>query len=68
MAQETTTVSLRATPAYKNAFRSVAMRQKREMADMVREALDAKFGAEIDEALSFFAETDARTHQSNREG
>lgn len=69
MGQRTTTVSLTAPPAYKEAFKLLAAQSQRDMGDLVREALDEKFGERISDLITlFFADLDAQTHQSNHEG
>lgn len=68
MGQRTTTVSLTAPPIYKEAFKLLAAQSRRDMGDLVREALDEKFGDRISELMPlFFAKSDAHAHQSNHD-
>lgn len=63
--RKTTTVSLKASSSYRRAFAQVALDQGRDMGDLVREALDAHFGAEIERYTKIFAPSDAQKVQSN---
>lgn len=50
-----TTVPLTADRVYKVAFKSLAEQRGESMADMVRHALDATYGSDLEPHLIFFA-------------
>ena len=49
---------------YKDAFNAFARQRGRTMAELVREALDEKFGSELEPYLSFFETTGVSKHQT----
>lgn len=53
-----TAVSVRATRIYIKAFRELAERKGKSMADLVRIALDKEYGDEIQHWVSFFESAD----------
>lgn len=55
-------------PNYKEAVQIVAKRNKTTMMKLVRRALDATYGKEIAEELSFFAKGDASGHHKVTKG
>lgn len=59
----TVTVSLHADREYVNALSVLARRKGKRMGVLVREALQDKYGAELEEILSFFANSDVSKHQ-----
>lgn len=52
---------------YKDAFNAMARQKGRTMAELVREALDAKYGAEMERYLSFFEPDGASKNQTDTE-
>jgi len=58
------TVPLESSQQYKDAFAMVARQKGTTMAALVKEALDARYGAEIQAALPFFAPSGDGNHQS----
>lgn len=58
-----TAVSIRADRAYIKAFRELAERKDKRMADLVRQALDKEYGEEIQAIISFFASFDYKNSQ-----
>lgn len=57
------TVPITADKNYKDAFNLFARQRGRTMAALVREALDEKFGADMEPYLSFFdTSVDAKQH------
>ena len=57
-------VPVNGTRAYVNALNLVARRKQRTMSDLVREALDARYGIELEQAEVFFAESGTQNHHS----
>jgi predicted DNA-binding ribbon-helix-helix protein len=52
--EKMTAVSIRSNDAYLAALKELARRKKTTMGDLVKEALDAKFGKELSPLVSFF--------------
>lgn len=67
MARTSTTVSLRADDTYRQALRAFADAEGKDMADLVRQAMDEKYGVALQPYLSFFAHGVPRNQQSLRE-
>lgn len=59
MAAKTRSVSLLADREYHNALSALANKQGRGIGKLVREAIDAKYGAEIQDIILFFRNSDA---------
>lgn len=58
------TVPLESTQQYKDAFAMVARQKRTTMAALVKEALDARFGPEIEAAISFFEPNGDENHHN----
>ena len=58
-------VSCRATRPYLLALKEVARRKKKNIASLVREALDKEYGREIGELLPFFEKSEQILGQSS---
>lgn len=61
------TLPVTADQAYKDAFAALAREKRRTMAELVREALDEKYGAELQPHLDFVVSRGKRTNQLERE-
>lgn len=68
MSEKAKSVSIAAGRNYIDAMKIVALRRKKRVADIVREALDSSYGDEIErviaESASFFADNDTHMYQS----
>lgn len=58
-----TAISVRGNRTFIKAFRELAERKKRPMADLVREAIDEKFAEELKPLVSFFESIDYKNSQ-----
>lgn len=66
MPSTTLTVPIRADDIYRKALRAFADNEGKDMSDIVREALDAKFGVELQPYIEFFvARSDHKNAHSN---
>lgn len=63
-----TTVSLEADAQYKRAFAQVAIDEGKDEGELVRRAIDDKFGEAITRWLSFFAQAEPQKAQMNLVG
>lgn len=59
MAVNTRSVSLVADREYHNALSALAKKHDKGLGVLVREAIDAKYGAELEEIILFFRKSDA---------
>lgn len=68
VSEKARSVSIAGGRNYVDALKIVALRRKKRVADIVREALDSSFGDEIKRAIadsaSFFADSDTHAYQS----
>jgi len=62
---KSTTVPVRGNRTYANAVGLVARKRNMMIADLVRMALNASYGSEIEEAEKFFADGDTQKTQTN---
>lgn len=63
MAVKTISISLVGDRNYVNALSALAHKRNKRIGDLVREALDAQYGDELKELVSFFENGDASVHQ-----
>jgi hypothetical protein len=63
-----TTVSIQGDKTYRDALSALARKKGKTMAEMVRDAVDARYGGELKPFLIFFAEGVADGKQSEPKG
>lgn len=67
MQEKARSVSIAGNRDYLDALKALALRRRKRVADLVREALDSSFGKEIEreisDSASFFAHSDTYKYQ-----